>query len=134
VSALGRMIGGQPMLLVSPGPDTAVLREACAGEWYFPRRADGQIVRELPEKTHPHSDVADALCYAVGRILPKRDPRPKGWRPEPAKGVTMVKRVRARGSLEKLRGDLYQRLERETPGSPAHSRTINDILSVGRAA
>jgi hypothetical protein len=87
LDALGRMVGGQPGLIVTPGPDTAVLREACEGKWYFPRRADGQIVRELPEKTHPHSDVGDALCYAVGALLPKRDPKPPGWKPSPALGV-----------------------------------------------
>jgi hypothetical protein len=59
--------------VVAPGPDTAVLREAAAGKWFYPRRGDGSIVRELPEKTHPHSDVGDALCYAVAALTPIRD-------------------------------------------------------------
>jgi hypothetical protein len=73
LGVLGRMVGGQPALLVAPGPDTAVLREACAGKWYYPRRPDGSIVRELPEKTHPHSDAGDALCYAVAALAPSED-------------------------------------------------------------
>jgi hypothetical protein len=74
--ALGRMVGGQPVLIVAPGPDTAVLREACAGKWFYPRRADGTVVRELPEKTHPHSDVGDSLCYAVAALAPVRERGP----------------------------------------------------------
>jgi hypothetical protein len=73
LGVLGRMVGGQPALVVAPGPDTAVLREAAAGKWFYPRRGDGSIVRELPEKTHPHSDVGDALCYAVAALTPIRD-------------------------------------------------------------
>jgi hypothetical protein len=73
LAVLGRMVSGQPALVVAPGPDTAVLREACAGRWFYPRRADGTIVRELPEKTHPHSDAGDALCYAVAALAPWRE-------------------------------------------------------------
>src|SRR5262249_27828570 len=72
LGVLGRMVLGQPALIVSCGPDTAVLREAAAGKWFYPRRADGDIVRELPEKNHPHSDVGDALCYAVAALAPMR--------------------------------------------------------------
>jgi hypothetical protein len=75
LTVLGRMVLGQPALVVAPGPDTAVLREACAGRWHYPRRADGTVLRELPEKSHPHSDVGDALCYAVGALAPWREPR-----------------------------------------------------------
>jgi len=72
LGVLGRMVAGQPALIVAPGPDTAVLREAAAGKWFYPRRSDGEIVRELPEKNHPHSDVGDALCYAVAALAPTR--------------------------------------------------------------
>jgi hypothetical protein len=71
LGVLGRMVGGQPALVVSCGSDTAVLREACAGRWYYPRRADGALVRDLPEKTHPHSDAGDALCYVVSALAPR---------------------------------------------------------------
>ena len=80
------MVGGQPALVVSCGADTAVLREACTGRWYYPRRADGQIVRDLPEKTHPHSDAGDALCYAVSALAPmfaRAKPAPRPPRPMP---------------------------------------------------
>jgi hypothetical protein len=73
LGVLGRMVAGLPALVVAPGPDTAVLREACAGKWYYPRRSDGSIVRELPEKTHPHSDAGDALCYAVAALAAIED-------------------------------------------------------------
>jgi hypothetical protein len=88
LAALGRLLNGVPQLLVAPGPDTAVLREACAGKWYYPRRADGQIVRELPEKTHPHSDAGDSLCYALARLAPWREPR-SGRPPGRAKTITL---------------------------------------------
>jgi hypothetical protein len=73
LGVLGRMVSGQPALVVAPGPDTAVLREAAAGRWHYPRRADGTLLRDLPEKNHPHSDVGDALCYAVGALAPWRE-------------------------------------------------------------
>src|SRR5262249_37676696 len=77
---LGQLVNGQPRLIVAPGPDTEVLRVACDGQWVYPRRADGAVVSELPEKTHPHSDVGDALCYAVGALAPapvEEKPRPR---------------------------------------------------------
>jgi hypothetical protein len=73
LGVLGRMVGGQPALIVAPGPDTAVLREAAAGKWFYPRRGDGSLVRDLPEKSHPHSDAGDAWCYAVAALAPRHD-------------------------------------------------------------
>ncbi|HZF03670.1 MAG TPA: hypothetical protein VE932_04985 [Patescibacteria group bacterium] len=87
LGVLGRMVGGQPALVVAPGPDTAVLREAAAGRWHYPRRADGTLLRDLPEKNHPHSDVGDALCYAVGALAPWRD-RPSTPLPRYATSAT----------------------------------------------
>jgi hypothetical protein len=87
LGVLGRMVGGQPALVVAPGPDTAVLREAAAGRWHYARRADGTLLRDLPEKNHPHSDVGDALCYAVAALAPARE-RPSAPLPRYATSAT----------------------------------------------
>jgi hypothetical protein len=82
-TALGLYREGEPVLAISPDADTRVLRRALAGAWYFPRRADGSIARELPKKPNPpYADVGDALTYLLAALqpVPPRPPTP----PRPA--------------------------------------------------
>lgn len=82
---------GGPALLISPQCTTLV--RAMQSRYRFARKKDGEL-HPLPEKTHPWSDIADAMQYAVlghsGTVLsrlnrvrrdnrPQAPPSPKGW-------------------------------------------------------
>ena len=76
LALLNMMTGGAPVLQISPSRDTAALRRALRGSWYYPQRPDGSISRDLPQKpNHPWEDLGDAMCYFVGGVAPSRDDR-----------------------------------------------------------
>jgi hypothetical protein len=63
---------GGMALQIDPGEDTALLRRALAGEWYYAVTRGGQVVRDLPAKpNHPWEDLGDAACYFAGGVAPQ---------------------------------------------------------------
>lgn len=58
---LTRMIDGEPGLVVDPGCTTLI--DALQTKYQYKAKKDGDT-EEKPSKTHPFSDVADALQYA----------------------------------------------------------------------
>jgi hypothetical protein len=86
LAILGQLIdGGRPALVVSPGEDCRLLRDAMAGRWHYPRDRNGQVSRELPEKDHPWPDLGDSLLYTVSGAKPCRQGRPRRTAPYRAK-------------------------------------------------
>jgi hypothetical protein len=64
---------GRSRLWISPGEDTEELRIALAGGWFY-RAGPGGDVRGLePDKSHPHSDLGDALNYVLCELWPAQD-------------------------------------------------------------
>jgi hypothetical protein len=64
---------GGMALQIDPGEDTALLRRALAGEWYYAVMRGGQVVRDLPAKpTHPWEDCGDAMIYFAAGVAPLR--------------------------------------------------------------
>lgn len=58
---LTRIIDGEPYLLID-GERCPALIQALAGKYRYRRKTDGNA-EDKPEKTHPWSDIADALQY-----------------------------------------------------------------------
>jgi hypothetical protein len=84
--------GGVLPLAISPTPDTAILRSALAARWYYPQTPDGRVDRSRPKKPNsPWADVGDAAAYLFGWLRPGtvREPKPKNWRPAPARTITI---------------------------------------------
>ncbi len=82
---------GGPALLISPHCTSLIL--ALQSRYRFARKKDGEL-HPIPEKNHPHSDLADAFQYAVlghsGSVLSRLNrvrrndnnkpaPSAKGW-------------------------------------------------------
>jgi hypothetical protein len=93
LGVLGSLINGQPGFVIDPGPDTELLRQALAGRWHYPRDRAGLVLRELPEKDHPWSDLGDALAYAVVGARPWRRSQERGRPVYQAKGAGSVNPV-----------------------------------------
>lgn len=60
-AALSRVVDGEPYLLID-GTRCADLISALAGKYRYRRKKDGEA-EDQPEKSHPWSDIADALQY-----------------------------------------------------------------------
>jgi hypothetical protein len=57
---------------IDPGPDTALLRRAFAGEAYYRLTHAGTVARDNQEKpNHPWEDLIDAACYFAGGVAPQ---------------------------------------------------------------
>jgi hypothetical protein len=79
VQALSLMRDGEPVVRIVPGPDTKDLRRALRGRWFYPRRNDGTVARDLPAKpNHPWEDLGDAFCYLLAGMAPTRVQDPRG--------------------------------------------------------
>ena len=66
-----RHVGGRAPLLISPSPETELLRQAFASRWYYPKTADGRVDRSRPKKPNsPWADVGDASAYLFGWLKP----------------------------------------------------------------
>jgi hypothetical protein len=61
---------GRPVLQLDP-VEAALLDRALSGRFHYPV-VRGQVSRDLPDKTHPWSDIGDAFCYFIGGIAPGR--------------------------------------------------------------
>ena len=57
---LTRVVEGEPWLLIDPRCETLIT--ALAGKYRYRRKTDGNT-EDKPDKTHPWSDIADALQY-----------------------------------------------------------------------
>lgn len=57
---LTRVVEGEPWLLIDPRCETLIA--ALAGKYRYRRKTDGNT-EDKPDKTHPWSDIADALQY-----------------------------------------------------------------------
>jgi hypothetical protein len=60
-AALNRVVEGEPYLLID-GPHCPDLITTLAGKYRYRRKKDGEA-EDTPEKSHPWSDIADALQY-----------------------------------------------------------------------
>lgn len=60
-AALSRVVEGEPYLLID-GTHCADLITALSGKYRYRRKKDGEA-EDQPEKSHPWSDIADALQY-----------------------------------------------------------------------
>ncbi len=64
----------RPVFQIDPeGEGNALMISALRGRWFYPK-IQGVVSRELPAKTHPASDIGDALCYLVGGATPEPAP------------------------------------------------------------
>lgn len=71
-----RHVDGRAPLLISPAPETELLRQAFATRWYYPKTADGRVDRSRPKKPNsPWADVGDAAAYLLGWLKPGSAPR-----------------------------------------------------------
>lgn len=68
---------GGMALQLDPGEDTALLRRALSGEWYYAVSRGGEVARDLPAKpNHPWEDLGDALIYFAAGVAPQRERGP----------------------------------------------------------
>lgn len=82
---------GGPAIIISP--KCTMLIRALQSKYRYAKQKDGEL-KPLPEKTHPWSDLADGLQYAVlghsgnilarlvrtrGATIPRPPPSPAGW-------------------------------------------------------
>jgi hypothetical protein len=75
---------GRSRLWISPGSETEELRVALSGGFHYRTNAGGDVRGEEPDKSHPHSDIADSLIYVLCELWPAAD---RDARREAMKGV-----------------------------------------------
>lgn len=75
-TACSRMIDGRPALMVDRRR-CPVLHKALSGAWIFPviRGVHGERLADKPQKSHPYSDIAEALGYALCGLGEAAGPR-----------------------------------------------------------
>ncbi|MGH7645237.1 MAG: hypothetical protein ACREMR_06595 [Gemmatimonadales bacterium] len=101
LALFNRAVAGRPALHIAPTEDTELLRRALAGMWIYGADASGGLrPAEQPIKSHPWSDLGDALTYLVAELFPTTG---RSW--ERAKAEATPTRF-AKGSLSRdWRGD-----------------------------
>ena len=72
-AALLQQLGGKPMILIDQ-LNCPLLCQALEFSYKFARKKDGQL-EEKPSKTHPWSDLADALGYLCLHVFGAQTPR-----------------------------------------------------------
>jgi hypothetical protein len=71
LALFNKAVAGRPVLQLSPVEDTELLRRACAGGWHYAVDVAGTLRGgDDPKKTHPDSDLGDALTYLVAELFP----------------------------------------------------------------
>lgn len=66
-----RHVRGRAPFLISPVPETELLRQAFGSRWYYPKTPDGRVDRSRPKKPNtPWADVGDAAAYLLGWLRP----------------------------------------------------------------
>lgn len=75
-TACSRLVDGQPALTVDKRR-CPTLHKALSGAWIFPtiRGVHGERLADKPQKSHPYSDVAEALGYALCGVGEAAGPR-----------------------------------------------------------
>jgi len=74
---------GPSRVWISPGEACEELRIALGGGFHYRADAGGDLRGVAPDKSHPHSDLGDALAYILCELWPeterasRRDTRPK---------------------------------------------------------
>ncbi len=104
---LNRLVRGRGALQINPTADTEPVRRALSGRWFYPRRSNGEVLKDLPEKNHPWSDVGDALCYLVGGLAPSRAREREGARPMPRRALTSTSPGPFHRELERVTGPTW---------------------------
>jgi hypothetical protein len=89
LALFNRAVAGRPVLQFSPVEATELVRRACSGGWHYAVDVAGTLRGgDDPKKTHPDSDLGDALTYLVAEVFPAtgamRERKPPGWKPKPA--------------------------------------------------
>ena len=64
---------GFSRLRISPGEQTEELRVALQGGYHYTTTVGGDARGEEPNKSHPHSDLGDALIYILCELWPAED-------------------------------------------------------------
>jgi hypothetical protein len=83
-------------LWISPGEETEELRIALGGGFHYRTSTGGDVRGQEPDKSHPHSDLADALIYVLCELWPdasreaRREQRRRQGPPPPARGTPIV--------------------------------------------
>ncbi|HUH13793.1 MAG TPA: hypothetical protein VMK65_11810, partial [Longimicrobiales bacterium] len=71
LALFNKAVAGRPVLQFSPVEETELLRRACAGGWHYAVDVAGTLRGgDDPKKTHPDSDLGDALTYLVAELFP----------------------------------------------------------------
>jgi hypothetical protein len=74
LALFNRAVAGRPAFQISPVDDTELLRRALIGGWYYGTSVSGGLrPAEQPLKSHPGSDLGDALTYLVAEVMPVTD-------------------------------------------------------------
>jgi hypothetical protein len=74
LALFNRAVAGRPALQISPVDDTELLRRALIGGWHYGTSVSGGLrPAEQPIKSHPDSDLGDALTYLIAEVMPTRD-------------------------------------------------------------
>jgi hypothetical protein len=74
LAVFNRAVAGRPALQISPGDDTELLRRALVGGWHYGTNVSGGLrPAEQPIKSHPDSDLGDALTYLIAEVMPVAD-------------------------------------------------------------
>ena len=60
-------------MLISPVESTEELRIALGGAFHYQASPGGDVRGLEPVKSHPHSDLADALIYVLCEMWPQVD-------------------------------------------------------------
>jgi hypothetical protein len=61
-------------LLLDP-VDCKPLIQALSGRWYYLQDRLGAVIRDIPKKNHPWSDLGDAFCYFLCGVMPEMGPK-----------------------------------------------------------
>src|SRR5262249_42759243 len=60
-------------VVINPGEACEELRIALGGGFHYKTDAGGEARGEAPDKSHPHSDLVDALSYVLCEVWPEQD-------------------------------------------------------------
>jgi hypothetical protein len=75
---------GPRRLLLDP-IDAQPLIKALSGRWHYSEDRVGNVIKDLPEKSHPWSDLGDSFCYLLCGLMPEMAEQLR-----PAKKVTVI--------------------------------------------
>jgi hypothetical protein len=74
----------QRRLLLDP-VDAQPLIKALSGRWHYSEDRLGNLIKDIPKKSHAWSDLGDSFCYLLSGLMPEMAEQLR-----PAKKVTVV--------------------------------------------